>query len=92
MIKLKTENGHIAYLTSMSDLCRIDSLGICDECGKPSLVGYLVPVLNHYQCPHCFDEWRADAKFYPEDTPVEKRRAQYYESCIPLEKPFEERS
>lgn len=85
MIKLKTESGYIAYRTDSFDLMRIGSPGICDECGQPSAVGYLVPVLNHYQCTKCFNRWSSTAKYYPEDTEIEARRARYYESYIPLE-------
>ena len=89
MKKITLKSGHIAYETGRAECFLLGGLGICDECGKPPPLGkkgYLVPVLNHYQCPDCFEDWTANAKFYPEDVPFEKRTAAYFESRIPLDK------
>jgi len=84
MKKITLKNGLIAYETSAVETMNLGGIGVCDDCGKGAIRGYLVPVLNHYQCPDCFKDWSARAKYYPEDAPFEKRTAEYYESRIPL--------
>ncbi len=84
MKKILTKAGLIAYHTTAGELARIGGLGICDECGEHSQDGYLVPVLNHWQCPDCFNAWQNQANYYPEDVPFERMNASYYESRIPL--------
>lgn len=51
MKALRTKRGLIAYHTTAAETTLIGGMGICDECGKASPDGYLVPVLNHWQCP-----------------------------------------
>ena len=84
MKKFHTKSGLIAYKTTTEEIMRIGGLGICDECGvfHPE-GGFLVPVLNHWQCKECFEDWESRAKNYPEDAPYEARRAAYYEVLIP---------
>lgn len=84
MQKLLTPHGYIAYRTTTAEIQSIGGLGVCDECGEHHPEGgYLVPVLNHWMCEKCFNEWESDARYYPEDIPVQNRRAAYYESLIP---------
>lgn len=84
MKKIRTKRGLIAYHTTAAETTLIGGMGICDECGAAPPDGYLVPVLNHWQCPDCFRDWAGRAKYYPEDAPFERRNARYYESRIPL--------
>lgn len=85
MRKMKTKNGLLVYKTTTAEIASIGGMGICDECGKPSLEGgYLIPVMNHWMCHACFDEWKDRAKYYPEDEPIEARNARYYEARIPI--------
>lgn len=84
MYKVKLLCGYTAYKALWSETMMIGGLGICDECNKFAPEGYLVPVLNHYQCPKCHEDWRERAVYYPEDVWSEKRYEQYYESHIPL--------
>lgn len=84
MHKMKSKCGYTVYKVTILDIFELGGVGICDECGKASMNGYLVPVLNHYQCPKCFDEWNARATYYPEDIPAEQRVAEYYEKMIPI--------
>ena len=58
------------------------SPGICDYCGKPSENGYYIAVLNQWFCPKCYEEWKKDARYYPEDRPVEERNYQYYSKLL----------
>jgi hypothetical protein len=58
------------------------SPGICDYCGKVSDNGYYIAVLNQWFCPKCYEEWKQDARFYPEDRPVEERNYQYYSMLL----------
>lgn len=84
MRKMLMKAGLIAYHTTAAEITLIGGFGICDECGKHSHDGYLVPVLNHWQCPKCFNDWKDRARYYPEDAPFERHTAAYYESRIPL--------
>lgn len=84
MTKHKLDNGLTYYEVSLSDLFRIGGAGICDHCGEFHETGYLIPVLNHWICKKCFDEWKSYAKHYPEDDIYEQRAIEYYESKIPL--------
>lgn len=85
MLKFHIKCGLIAYKTSTAEIQSIGGLGICDECGKfhPE-GGFLVPVLNHWQCKECFDDWKSRAVNYSEDAPYEAKRAAYYEAVIPF--------
>ena len=58
------------------------SPGICDYCGKPHEDGYYIAVLNQWFCPKCYEEWKKDARYYPEDRPVEERNYQYYSKLL----------
>ena len=82
MLKFRTECGWIAYKTTAAEIKSIGGLGICDTCNKSSDIGYLVPVLNCWLCEECFNNWKSRAHYYPEDVPVETRRALYYEQMI----------
>lgn len=84
MEKFYTKNGLIAYKTTLLEIVSIGGLGICDECGTAHPEGgYLVPVLNHWQCESCFNECKDRLQKYPEDMPYEANRAEYYEARIP---------
>lgn len=86
MKRILTPLGYIAYQATAEETEMLGGCGICDECGKRTPKGYLVPVLNHYMCPACFHEWEHSGRFYPEDIPVERRNTAYFESLIPLER------
>ena len=85
MRKFKTASGYIAYEVTAEETALLDGAGICDDCGEFSESGYLAPVLDHYMCPACFHDWESRGTYYPEDIPVERRNAAYFESRIPLE-------
>lgn len=85
MKKILTKSNHIAYECSAKEISLCGGIGICDECGKQAKAGYLVPVLNHWMCEECFNDWQSYAKHYAEDDEFERRYADYYESVIPLE-------
>lgn len=85
MIKHQLPNGLTYYHCQAFELIFIGGLGICDDCCSTPTHGYLVPVLNHYQCPECFADWSARAKYYPEDDWFEQINMRYWESRIPLE-------
>ena len=84
MKKITTPTGYIAYEATKEEIQLLGGYGICDECSKNTEKGYLVPVLNHYQCPECFESWSKTARYYPEDIPIQDRRAAYYERMVPL--------
>lgn len=56
MKKFTTKQGYIAYACTAAETAYLGGMGICDDCGKSALSGFLVPVLNHYMCPDCFEE------------------------------------
>ena len=56
--------------------------GICDECGDSTNKGYYVPVLNHYQCPKCYEDWKSSCEFYEEDLWFEKDNIKFVEERI----------
>lgn len=85
MRRFTTKSGYIAYQATAEEAALLGGRGICDDCGKFSAKGYLIPVLNHYMCPDCFHGWERGSAYYPEDIPVETRTAAYFESMIPLE-------
>jgi hypothetical protein len=58
------------------------SPGICDYCGKVSDNGYYIAVINQWFCPKCYEEWKKDARYYPEDRPVEERNYLYYSKLL----------
>ena len=62
--------------SEMNSAC--DSLGICDYCNESPENGYYIAVLNSWYCPKCYKRWRASAKPYAEDKPIERRNFQYY--------------
>lgn len=84
MEKIKIPNGLFAYRATAEDTFKIGGFGTCDDCGQFAAKGYLVPVLNHYQCPRCFHEFKSFAKNYPEDLSFQQRTMEYFESKIPL--------
>lgn len=85
MKKGRLPNGLIYYETTAAETCLIGGMGICDECGEHRPRGYLVPVLNHWMCSKCFEDWSKRAKHYPEDDHFELKCATYYEAMIPCE-------
>ena len=85
MRKRKLENGLIYYECLAFETKLLGGKGICDECNKMALNGYLVPVLGDYMCPRCFSEWSKTAKRYPEDDAYERRKAEYWEKIIKTE-------
>lgn len=85
MRKFKLKCGYIAYEATIDEIALLGGFGICDECNELALAGYLIPVLNHYMCPRCFEEWVDRTIYYPEDIHIETQNAKYYESKIPTE-------
>lgn len=85
MIKFKTSSGYLAYRSNAAETLLLGGMGICDHCNELALDGFLVPVLNHYVCPQCFQDWERQGTYYPEDIPIERSTAAYFESKIPLE-------
>lgn len=85
MQKSKSKSGHIYYKATSNEIALLGGFGICDHCNKFANNGFLVPILNHYMCKNCFDEWDSRATYYPEDTYIEAKRASYYEAMIPMD-------
>ncbi|MCE5332903.1 MAG: demethylase [Bacteroidales bacterium] len=58
------------------------SLGICDSCNNAAFDGYYVAALNHWMCKDCYDGWSKRAKYYPEDSHIEKRNYERYAKLL----------
>lgn len=86
MKRINTEKGFIVYRALAEETARLGGCGVCDHCNEFALSGYLIPVLNHYLCEKCFDEWIKRSTYYPEDVEIEKGAAKCYENLIPVEK------
>lgn len=84
MKKLKTRVGYIAYKVTRAEICKIGGFGICDTCNSTSESGYLVPVLNRWLCPTCYEDWESYATYYEEDIPIERKNSEYYERVLPI--------
>lgn len=57
---------------------------ICDHCNEyieDDATCYYVAVLNSILCKECFDNWIANANYYPEDAAIERKN---YEYCLDL--------
>lgn len=85
MRKIQSKCGYTVYEVSAAEVTLLGGFGICDECNEFAPKGYLIPVLNHYQCPKCYADWNERAVYYEEDIPHEQRVSEYYEKMIPLE-------
>lgn len=84
MEKFKMDCGLIAYRATAEDTFSFFGGGICDECGEFAPKGFLIPVLNHYQCESCFHEFQDRAVYYSEDAEFEHRTAAFFEEHIPI--------
>lgn len=56
----------------------VGSPGICDYCSERPEQGYYIAVLNQWLCPECFEDFKRNRKWYPEDAVVEQRNYIYY--------------
>jgi hypothetical protein len=83
MKKTLLPNGLIAYEVTAEEMELINSPDVCDECNEHAPAGYLIPVLNHYMCPKCFNDWSKRCHNYPRDRAIELKRAAYFEHMIP---------
>lgn len=85
MERFKVPCGWTAYFTPGFEVSLIGGFNICDNCGRfHPAGGFLVPVLNRWLCPNCFEVWSRRAKFYPSDVDFEAYYIKFYESRIPL--------
>lgn len=84
MQKTRIKNGLIVYKVTTVESTALGGYGICDECNTAHAEGYLIPVLNHWMCQKCFDDWKSRCRNYPEDAPIESKNCEYYESIIPI--------
>ncbi|MBQ6164752.1 MAG: hypothetical protein IJK23_09795 [Clostridia bacterium] len=84
MMRIETKSGYKAYHCTATEIKITGGKGICDSCGKPHRLGYLIPVLNRWYCEGCFNEWDNSTRFYGSDNAVEQRVDAYYRQMIPL--------
>lgn len=84
MIKFINSTGYTIYKVTADECYSWGGLSICDDCNTFSAYGYLVPVLNHFMCPSCYNEWLSFAKFYPDDLSFENEICRRYEKILPV--------
>ena len=56
----------------------VGSPGICDNCDDRPADGYYIAVLNKWYCKKCFERFKRNAKWYPEDALIEERNFNHY--------------
>jgi len=49
------------------------SVGICDCCNKVAFSFKYIAVLNNCYCPKCYDDFKENATYYPEDSWLEDK-------------------
>ena len=87
MVKFKIPCGWRVFHTTYGEIISFGGLGICDDCSTLHTEGgYLVPVLNHWMCQSCFDEWRFRTQFYPSDVCFEQINIDIYQEYLPVNK------
>ena len=80
--KFINEKGFTVYEMTGAETMEFGGYGICDYCNEGAAKGYLIPVLNHYYCEECYNEWVESAEYYEEDRWFEKRKIEYYDSIL----------
>lgn len=85
MVKqFKSPQGYTVLKMSLFECTSIfkGGAGICDNCGLAVLEGYYVPVLNHYLCPKCYQDFTQRTPYYPEDAHFESYWLDYVSKRI----------
>jgi hypothetical protein len=82
MKKFKNKVGYVVYEATAEDIKKIGGFGICDSCNEHSQNGYLIPVMNRWFCPKCYEEWNSRARMYPEDLSIEAKNVAYYDKVF----------
>lgn len=81
--KFKIDKGYVAYKMRNIDAIEIfNGFGICDSCSKLTHYGYYVPILNYYKCEDCFNEWKKNCIYYPEDLWFENAYVKFVDRMI----------
>lgn len=82
--KFKSPQGYTVLKMSLFECTSIfkGGAGICDNCGRAVLEGYYVPVLNHYLCPKCYQDFTQRTPYYPEDAYFESYWLDYVSKRI----------
>lgn len=76
---INNEKGFLILLLSRDEMAdMLDSPGVCDQCNRMPDEGYLIAVLNHWNCPECTKEFIGRAMRYEEDIPIEEKNYEYY--------------
>jgi len=82
MKKFTAPGGLIVYEATADDTRKLGGGGICDFCNKYSEKGYLIPVMNRYHCPACYEKYTKNSKAYPEDRRIEQKGERYFDSVF----------
>lgn len=72
----------IIKVSAMEMFDAVGSPGICDYCDDKPNEGYYIAVLNQWFCKKCFDRFKENARWYPEDAQIEERNFKHYASCL----------
>lgn len=85
MKRIENDKGFIIFEIDAYETMKFGGCGICDDCNSLTDSGYLIPVLNHYYCKSCYEEWYKDATNHKEDRWFEELTAKYYIKKVGLE-------
>lgn len=83
--QVKNGKGFLIIETTLTEMARIGSLGICDSCNKGTHKGYYIAVLNSWYCPECYNEWQQRAERYDSDSDIEKKNFAFYADLLNME-------
>lgn len=81
----KAKNGYKFLKATSFEIIKLGGFSICDFCNCLASNGYLVPVLNQYLCPKCFEAWEKEGDFYPEDVPHQEKVLERYRQIFEVE-------
>lgn len=86
MARASEHNGFLCIEATAAEMIeKCHSYGICDYCGKPSLTGTYIAVLNQWLCPNCLEDFkRHNRQPYAEDEPFERKHYRTYATLLGL--------
>lgn len=97
--QFKSPQGYAVLKMSLPECISVfkGGAGICDNCECAAMEGYYVPVLNHYLCLKCYQDFTRRTPYYPEDAYFEGYWLEYVTNRIkklglPLQQSEQEQS
>lgn len=81
---IESNKGFKLIECSIAETTNFGGMGICDRCNSASFKGMIIPVLNHWYCPECFEEWHRTAENYPDDRGFETKVFNHFKKIFNL--------